>query len=117
MAGRHVLAIDEGTTGVRALVVDSAGEIRGQAYLPIDTRYPGPGLVEHDAEKIWESTLHVVRRALDGARVAPGELAAAGVATQRATVVVWDAKTSRPVHTATSRAFIRRRGRRGWRRS
>jgi glycerol kinase len=102
MAGRYVLAIDEGTTGVRALVVDSTGEIRGQAYLPIDTRYPGPGLVEHDAEKIWESTLQVIRGALGNARVAPGELAAVGVATQRATVVMWDAKTSRAVHTAIS---------------
>jgi glycerol kinase len=102
MAGRHIVAIDEGTTGVRALVVDSTGKIRGHAYLPIDTRYPGPGLVEHDAEKIWESTLHVVRGALDSARVAPGELAAVGVATQRATVVMWDAKTGRAAHAAIS---------------
>jgi glycerol kinase len=102
MAAQHILAIDEGTTGVRALITDATGTIRSEAYQPIDTRYPAPGLVEHDAESIWASTVDVMRAALSTAGVTAADIAAVGVATQRATVVLWDAGTGRAMHTAIS---------------
>jgi glycerol kinase len=98
----HVLAIDEGSTGVRALVFDAASTIRGGAYREIAPRYPGSGLVEHDPEEIWEATLVVVRGALADATLGAGDLAAIGITNQRATTVLWDAATGRAVHAAIS---------------
>ncbi len=102
MATDFVLAIDEGTTGVRALVFDAASVVRGSAYRPIDTRYPAPGLVEHDAERLWATTCEVARAALEGARIGASDLAAIGIATQRATAVLWDARTHAPLGPAVS---------------
>ncbi len=102
MPAEHVLAIDEGTTGVRALVVDASSSVRGSAYQPIGTRCPAPGLVEHDAEVLWTATLEVIRRALSAARLEPADLAAVGVTTQRATAVLWDARRGVPLGPALS---------------
>jgi glycerol kinase len=96
MAAEHVLAIDEGTTGVRALIVDAAGSVQSTAYRPVATTCPAPGLVEHDAETLWTATLEVIRAALSAAGLAPCDLAAVGVTTQRATAVLWDTRHGTP---------------------
>lgn len=96
----HVLAIDEGGTGVRAYVFDHDGLPAGSAYEEIGTSYPRPGWVEHDPEEIWRRTLGVTRAALAAARVGASDIAAIGISNQRATAVVWDAATGRPVHPA-----------------
>lgn len=95
-----VLAIDEGTTGVRALVVDAASEVVGSAYEEISAAYPRPGWVEFDPESIWQATLRVCRRALEGAGLSPADLHAVGVANQRATTLVWERSSGRPIHAA-----------------
>lgn len=97
---RHVLAIDEGTTGVRALLFDGAGRAAGSAYEEIAASYPRSGWMEQDASAIWEATLRVARAALKRAGVEPGRLAALGVANQRGTTVVWERSSGRPVHAA-----------------
>lgn len=94
----HVLAIDEGTTGVRALIVDGGGAVVSSAYEEVGVTYPKPGWVELDADAIWEATLRVCRRAIDAAGLAPRDLSAIGVANQRATTVVWEASTGRPIY-------------------
>jgi glycerol kinase len=94
----YVLAIDEGTTGVRALVVDRRSEVVGLAYEELAASYPQPGWVELDAEAIWQATLRVCRRALQEARLQPGALRAIGIANQRATTVVWDRSTSKTIY-------------------
>ena len=68
---RFVLAIDQGTTGSRALIVNSSGHIVADAYSEFPQLYPQPGWVEHDPEAIWQTTLGVVRRALAAAQLAP----------------------------------------------
>lgn len=102
MSREHILAIDEGTTGVRALVIDASSSVRGHAYRPIETRCPGPGLVEHDPENIWNETRAVASAALGDARLAPTDLAALGITTQRSTALLWDADTGRPLGPAVS---------------
>ncbi len=59
----HILAIDQGTTGTTALIVDRDGIIRGRGYAKITQYYPKPGWVEHDPSEIWEQTLHAVSKA------------------------------------------------------
>ncbi|HYF24676.1 MAG TPA: glycerol kinase GlpK [Baekduia sp.] len=95
-----ILALDEGTTGVTALVFDPAGELAGRAYREFGQHFPRPGWVEHDAAEIWETTQAVAGEALEDAGVADGELAAVGITNQRETVCVWDPATGEPLHRA-----------------
>ena len=53
---KHVLTIDQGTTGTRVMIVDHTGEVTGMAYSEFPQIYPQPGWVEHDPEVIWETT-------------------------------------------------------------
>jgi glycerol kinase len=95
-----VVAIDEGTTGVRALVLDAAGTPRAEAYREVLPAHPGPGLVEHDAEALFQGTVEVLRDVLG--QVPADAVQALGIATQRATAIVWEAATSRAVAPALS---------------
>ena len=96
----HVLAIDAGTTGVRALIVDAAGRVAGLAYREIEVSCPHPGWVEADPLAIADGVLEVVARALAEADLAAADLAAVGIVSQRATTVVWERRSMRPVHPA-----------------
>jgi len=95
-----VVAIDAGTTGVRALVVDESGAVVDLAYRELTQYFPRPGWVEHDAEEIWgavRATLAEVAGRLAGAGRRP---AALGITNQRETAVAWDRRTGRPLHRA-----------------
>ena len=95
-----LLAIDQGTTGSTALVMDTTGRTLGRATREFRQHFPEPGLVEHDPEEIWQSVLDAVKGALDAAGV-PGErVAAIGITNQRETTLVWDRRTGRPIHRA-----------------
>jgi len=99
-ARRFVLALDQGTTGSRALVVDPDGAVRGSGYVELPQYYPKPGWVEHDAEEIWQSTTQAIGQALAAARVTGPEIAAIGITNQRETSVLWDCASGRPMHRA-----------------
>ncbi|MGH7268223.1 MAG: glycerol kinase GlpK, partial [Candidatus Rokuibacteriota bacterium] len=98
--GRYVLALDQGTTGSTALVVDAEGAVRARGYRELPQYFPRPGWVEHDPEEIWRTQLEAASAALAEAGVAPGELAAIGITNQRETTILWERKTGRPVHRA-----------------
>lgn len=93
MSRDHLLALDLGTTGVRALVISSDGRVSPRSYRALSTRYPEPGWVEQDPEEMWEQGVEVMREALQLAGVDPSQVAGIGVVTQRATVLAWDART------------------------
>ena len=94
----HVLAIDQGTTGSRAIVYDRSGRALASAYEEFPQRFPRPGWVEHDPEDIWRSVYRTVQKAL---AAAPGRaIAAVGITNQRETTVVWDRRTGRPAANA-----------------
>ena len=86
-----VLALDVGTTGVRAVLVDAAGVLRASAYREVLPIYPGPGLVEHELEPLLAATRDVIRTVLTD-RTA-GQVRGIGIANQRGTAVVWEAAT------------------------
>jgi glycerol kinase len=100
MAKDLLLAIDQGTTGSTALVMDTGGATLGRATREFPQHFPAPGLVEHDAEEIWESVLASVRAALDAAGVGGDRVAAVGITNQRETTLVWERATGRPIHRA-----------------
>jgi glycerol kinase len=90
MGSPYILAIDQGTTSSRALVVDVQGNVVGTGQKAFTQHFPRPGWVEHDPEEIWSSTREAIDGALGAAGIAAGELSAIGIANQRETVVVWD---------------------------
>jgi glycerol kinase len=96
----RILAIDAGTTGVRALVVDEAGGVLARGYREFPQSFPRPGWVEHDPEDWWTAALEAAREALSTAAVEPRGLAALGITNQRETTVVWDRRTLRAAHPA-----------------
>lgn len=100
MQGPYILAIDQGTTSSRALVVDAGGAVVGVGQREFEQRFPQPGWVEHNPEEIWASTLESIGIALAQANLGASELAAVGVTNQRETVVVWDRQTGEPLHNA-----------------
>ena len=94
---KHVLAIDEGTTGTTCLVVAADGRVVGRGYREIAQHYPSPGLVEHDAVEILEKTVLAAREAIAKSGVQPDAI---GITNQRETIVLWDRATGEPVHRA-----------------
>ncbi|HEV8672888.1 MAG TPA: glycerol kinase GlpK [Methylomirabilota bacterium] len=99
-APRYVLALDQGTTGSTALVVDADGAVRARGYRELPQYFPRPGWVEHDPEEIWQTQLGAAEAALAAAHVAPREVAAIGITNQRETTILWERATGRPVHRA-----------------
>ncbi|MDO7869307.1 glycerol kinase GlpK [Nocardioides jiangxiensis] len=86
-----VLAIDAGTTGVTAVVVDPDGSIAAKGYQEFAQHFPQPGWVEHTPEEIWQATLEATREVL--ARVDASALTGVGITNQRETIVLWDRET------------------------
>jgi glycerol kinase len=92
-----VLAIDAGTTGVTALVVDDTGSVTARGYREFAQHFPEPGWVEHDPDEIWHAVLAACRTAL---ATAPEPPVAVGVTDQRETAVLWDRTTLRAPRNA-----------------
>ncbi len=91
-----LLAIDAGTTGVTALIVDDQGEVRSRGYREFPQHFPQPGWVEHSPDEIWDATLAAVRDAIDSAHdITLRDLTALGITNQRETIVVWHRDTLR----------------------
>ena len=99
-ARRYVLALDQGTTGSTALVVDPDGRVLARGYAELTQYFPQPGWVEHDPEEIWATVERAARAALTEARVGGAEVAAIGITNQRETTVLWDRATGAPIHRA-----------------
>lgn len=95
-----VLALDQGTTSSRALLLKRDGSVASVAQKEFTQYFPQPGWVEHDAIEIWKSQLSVARAVLRKAKVKPGDVAAIGITNQRETTVVWNRQTGQPIHPA-----------------
>lgn len=93
-----VLAIDQGTTGSRALLYGTDGIFVASSYHEFPQHYPRPGWVEHAPEEIWSSVVSCIRDVLS--QVSSSSLVCIGITNQRETVVAWDASTGQPLHNA-----------------
>lgn len=95
-----ILAIDQGTTSSRAVLVDRSGRFVDVAQEEIDQIYPQSGWVNQDANNIWDVTLRVVRQVLEREEGRVHRVAAIGITNQRETTVLWDRATGEPVAPA-----------------
>jgi glycerol kinase len=97
---QYILSIDQGTTSSRAMLFDENGHASFTAQEEFTQHFPKDGWVEHDPEEIWETTLKVVREALQRAHADARSIAAIGITNQRETTVVWDRKSGKPIYNA-----------------
>lgn len=95
---RYIIALDQGTTSSRAIVVDQAGDLVAVAQKEFSQHYPKPGWVEHDPLEVWSSQSGTVAEALSRANLSTDAIAAVGITNQRETTLVWDRETGRPVY-------------------
>jgi len=96
----YILALDSGTTSVRAILFDHDGQVCAVAQKEIRQFYPKAGWVEHDPQEIWFTQMAVAVEALGRARIRPGDVAGVGITNQRETSIVWDRNTGEAVCNA-----------------
>ncbi len=90
-----ILAIDQGTTSTKALLVSSTGQVLAEASQAVAISYPRPGWVEQDALDIWRSVCTAVSDCL-AAGPAGGAPTALAITNQRESVVAWERESGRP---------------------
>ena len=97
---KHVLAIDQGTTSSRVILVNELGDIVASSQEEFNQYFPQPGYVLHDPLEIFNSVLNSLRNCLDVAKVDLQGIVSIGITNQRETTVVWDKVTGEPVYSA-----------------
>nr|WP_298997035.1 glycerol kinase GlpK [uncultured Allomuricauda sp.] len=97
---QYILALDQGTTSSRAVVVDKQGTIVSVSQKEFTQIFPKPGWVEHDATEIWATQAGMAAEAVSKKGIKGDQIAAIGITNQRETVVVWDRNTGEPVYNA-----------------
>jgi len=93
-----ILAIDQGTTGTTALLIDTHVNVVAQHNVEFPNHYPQPGWVEHDVNEIWSSICAATTEAIK--KAGPVNILAVGITNQRETCLFWDRKTGTPIHRA-----------------
>jgi glycerol kinase len=93
----NVLAIDQGTSATKALLVGPGNEVLGRAEVPVTAVAVDGDGVEADPEELWRSVVSAGERALSAAR-APAH--AVALANQGETVLAWDKATGKPLSKA-----------------
>ena len=94
---KYILALDQGTTSSRAILLNHRAQIVSLEQLEFPQHYPQPGWVEHDPMEIWETERRAAAQAAEGLEA---DIAGIGVTNQRETTILWDKTTGRPVYNA-----------------
>ena len=94
---RYYLGLDQGTTGVTAILFDEHWRQASRGYREIRQIYPQPGWVEHDALDIWEAACHAVSQALQTAGAQGSDILCIGLDHEGESVVLWDSVTGQPI--------------------
>ncbi|WP_394748305.1 glycerol kinase GlpK [Spongiimicrobium salis] len=100
MQKQYIIALDQGTTSSRALLIDKEGKIVGMEQEEFQQIFPHPGWVEHDPKEILSSQMAVLNRLLKKQKLSPSDIKGIGITNQRETTIVWDKTTGEPVYNA-----------------
>jgi glycerol kinase len=93
--GPLILAVDQGTSSTKALLVDARGGVVARAVAPVSEQQPRPGWVEQDAAELWQSVRAAARDCIDPALA--HRIEAVGLSTQRESLVLWDRRSGEPL--------------------
>ncbi|MBU1178091.1 hypothetical protein KJ903_02625 [Patescibacteria group bacterium] len=96
----NFLVLDIGTTGIKALVLDSRLEILAEAYRPLTRLTPRANWVEQKPDQLLSASQLVLSEAVQSSGLAVSDLAGLGITNQRETTILWDKETRRPIYNA-----------------
>ncbi|MEX9357475.1 FGGY family carbohydrate kinase, partial [Proteus mirabilis] len=97
---KYIVALDQGTTSSRAVVLDHDANIISISQREFTQIYPKPGWVEHDPMEIWASQSSTLIEVLAKADIRTDEVAGIGITNQRETTIVWEKATGKPIYNA-----------------
>jgi len=97
---KYIIALDQGTTSSRAVLVNENAEITGIKQKEFTQIFPQPGWVEHDPNEILKTQLGVLSDLIEANKLSKTSIIALGITNQRETTVVWDRKTGIPIYNA-----------------
>lgn len=97
---QYIIALDQGTTSCRALLIDQSGGIKSVAQQEFKQIFPKPGWVEHDPLEIWDTQKAMLDQVIREGGITPQQVTAIGITNQRETAVVWNKDTGKPVYNA-----------------
>lgn len=100
MAEKYIMAIDEGTTSTRAMIINHAGKEVASSQKEFPQYFPEPGWVEHNAEEIWQAVQTTIATTFIDSGIRPDQIAGIGITNQRETTIIWDKQTGRPIYNA-----------------
>lgn len=100
MEKKYILAIDQSTSGTKAILFNKKGKRVYRYSTEHRQFYPKPGWVEQDPEEIYVKTLEAVQGVLDEGSISLNEVHVISITNQRETVVVWDKNTGKPIYNA-----------------
>lgn len=100
MTNKYIVALDQGTTSSRSVIVNENGQIVGMAQKEFEQIFPNSGWVEHNPIEILESQLLTLKKAIAIANILPSEIVGIGITNQRETTVVWNKNTGKPIYNA-----------------
>tara|TARA_R110001606_G_scaffold45795_1_gene118430 strand:+ start:5000 stop:6484 length:1485 start_codon:yes stop_codon:yes gene_type:complete len=100
MAKKYILALDQGTTSSRSVLVDEKGTIVGMEQQEIQQLFPKSGWVEHNALEILETQLSTLQKVIAKANINVVDIIGLGITNQRETTVIWNKNTGKPIYNA-----------------
>ncbi|MBU3011426.1 glycerol kinase GlpK [Polaribacter vadi] len=100
MSKKYILALDQGTTSSRSVIVDEKGEIIAIEQQEFKQIFPESSWVEHDASEILETQLSTLKKAIQKADIQPKDIVGLGITNQRETTVIWNKNTGKPIYNA-----------------
>ncbi|MBU8899700.1 glycerol kinase [Corallococcus sp. H22C18031201] len=97
---KHVLALDQGTTGTHVSILDKQLRVVGRSYKEFTQHFPKPSWVEHDLDEIWATSEWCIAKALKDAGLTGRDIAAVGITNQRETTGLWMRDSGKPLGRA-----------------
>lgn len=97
---KYILAIDQGTTGTTAMLLDKQLQVKAKSGLEFPQIFPRTGWVEHKVEDIWDSVQKAVEACILNGGISPQDIAAIGITNQRETVALWEKDSGKQAHNA-----------------
>lgn len=100
MTTTAILAIDQGTTNSKAVLVSTAGEILSRGSSPVGIEHPEPGWVEQSPVRLWVSVQEAIAHCIQS--IPDVEIIGIAISNQRESVTIWDAQTGEPLGPVVS---------------